>query len=117
MKIRFDLDEDKKELVISISELDIKELRNMSNFLDDPSDIYVGITDDAILILLEKNLKSLLRTFSASKYDFLYISPLGTFLINRNELKKEFNDELKSDDNNIFDKFLISIERKEGEDE
>ncbi len=100
-------------MIITLSELEIKDLKNLNKFLDDPSNIMVGITDDAILIILEKSIKSLVNTFSSTKYEFIYISDLGTFLINQDELKTEFNENLE---NNDQIKYFVKIENKKGDE-
>jgi hypothetical protein len=111
MRIKFDMDEERNEVIITLSDLEMRDLKNLNKFLDDPSNILLGITDDAILILLEKNIKSLWRSFNSSKYDLLYISDLGTFLINQKGLKKEFNEDMDSEG------YMVKIETRDGDEE
>lgn len=112
MKIEFSIEHDKNviDAVVKIKLYDFtgRELKTLSKFLDDPSNIIFGISDDGIIILSSRNIKALKRSHPHSKYDFLYISEFGILMLDKSKLQEEY---MESKEENM----VVEVEKRDGE--
>lgn len=110
-----DLDRNKGAiLTIRFFVYDWAIIKSLTKLLDDPSNIIYGITDDAIVLMLKRKLRNLKRENEYSKYEYEYISKLGTFLINIDAYNEE---ELAEEKNKFPTSPVIKIEKKDDDDE
>lgn len=89
-------------------------IKSLTKLLDDPSNIIYGITEDAIVLMLKRKLRNLKRENEYTKYEYEYISKLGTFLINIDAYNEE---EIAEEKNKFPTPPIIKIEKKEDDDE
>jgi hypothetical protein len=80
---------------IDFEGISLKTLRKIENFMGSSNNIMLGISNGTIVIMDSLSFKSLKKSFIHTKYDSIYISDLGTFLLDLNEFEKE---ELESEE-------------------
>ena len=114
MEINFSIGGTSKNptFLIEVSDMNLKDLSNLSEFLNDPSDILIGIASDTIMFISSKNIKALWRTHPATKYELMHISELGIFLLNKKAFQREI-----SEDQDIDLSDMIKLEKREEDNE
>jgi hypothetical protein len=87
----------KKSIKLSFEDLPVSTLNKLGSFISSTDNITIGITDDAVILLNLDKILSLKNSFPDTKYDFIYISKLGLFVLNLREFEKDKFEEEGSD--------------------